>query len=538
MTPDPTSEMLATLRTGLGLEVVPDQANLLPSYERNVGGFERRIGGVVRPRNTDEVVAVVRAANRHQVALHPISGGRNWGLGSRLPVADGAVVVDLGRMNRIGAVDAAHGYMEIEPGVTQAQVHELLQRERLSYLFNVVGSSVESSIIGNALERGVGYFGSRVESVSLTEVVTGAGDVLRLGYSRYPDAQTAMLYRYGLGPDVQGLFFQSNMGIVTRAVLELIPQPAHPAVLVCGIKDPAHLPRLFDGLRELVRDGVIRSAMHIANRARTESSAMPKIHQCVARMGMGSPEVVSRVANELFQAYFRGAWTAVAGALGTSSENRQLLSRVRRRLGSFTTVRLIDGRLLGYAKRLVQPFRALGWVRKQLAMLDAMTPFLEMAQGIPNSAALASVTWPVTGQGDEHTDPDSSSAGLLYCLPVVPLSGDAVRQANTIIDTVFGRSGFTPYITYNVVTRGALEGVINLAFDRTNAEVTRKAHACVMECQVALAKAGFYPYRLSIDAMGEFIHADDPFWSTVSALKKVLDPNGILAPGRYCPREG
>ena len=64
----------------------------------------------------------MRIANRWKVAVYPISSGRNWGYGSRVPAADGCVLLDLGRMNQIVDFNEELGYVTVEPGVTQAQL--------------------------------------------------------------------------------------------------------------------------------------------------------------------------------------------------------------------------------------------------------------------------------------------------------------------------------------------------------------------------------------------------------------------------------
>src|SRR5258708_4909082 len=73
-------------------------------------------------RNEDEVLQIVSLANAHQIPLYPFSTGKNWGLGSKLPVVDGCVLVDLSRMDRIVEVNEAFAYAIIEPGVTQAHL--------------------------------------------------------------------------------------------------------------------------------------------------------------------------------------------------------------------------------------------------------------------------------------------------------------------------------------------------------------------------------------------------------------------------------
>ena len=80
-----------------------------------------------------------------------------------------------------------------------------------------------------------------------------------------------------------------------------------------------------------------------------------------------------------------------------------------------------------------------------------------------------------------------------------------------------------------------IETVINLAFDRNDPERVKAAHACNDELTAAFVRDGLIPYRVGVQSMGQVVDPADPFWQTVGELKKALDPNGIIAPGRYCP---
>src|SRR5260370_42151064 len=105
-------------------------------------------------------------ANEVRLPLYPISPGCNWGLGSKLPVRDGAALVDLSRMDAIHEVNETHGYAVIEPGVTQRMLHEHLKNGQSSYFLSVTGSGAETSILGNALDRGIAHQGPRAEQIS------------------------------------------------------------------------------------------------------------------------------------------------------------------------------------------------------------------------------------------------------------------------------------------------------------------------------------------------------------------------------------
>jgi 4-cresol dehydrogenase (hydroxylating) len=124
---------------------------------------------------------------------------------------------------------------------------------------------------------------------------------------------------------------------------------------------------------------------------------------------------------------------------------------------------------------------------------------------------------------------------MLYCLPFLPLSGRAAREVVDHATSVFAEYGFTPYITLNLVDTRVIDCVINLAFDRNEADRTRTAHSCIERLQAELIKRGYIPYRVGVQTMSQVVRADDPYWQTVRSLKQVLDPHNIIAPGRYCP---
>src|SRR5262245_56982322 len=112
-----------------------------------------RVHAILRPASREEVQQCVRIANRLRVPIFPISSGKNWGYGSRVPTQDG-VLLELGRLNRILDFDEQLGYVTLEPGVTQAQLYAFLRERQSGLWMDATGASPDCSIIGNTLERG------------------------------------------------------------------------------------------------------------------------------------------------------------------------------------------------------------------------------------------------------------------------------------------------------------------------------------------------------------------------------------------------
>ena len=150
----------------------------------------------------------MRAANEHRAPIYPVSTGKNWGYGSRVPPTDGCVLMELHRLNRITDYDEKLAYVTVEPGVTFRQLYGFLREKGSNLMLSVTGSTPDSSPVGNALERGAGSgpYADRAAHVCGFEVVLPSGDIVHTGFGRFPGAKTAKLHRWGVGPYLDGLF--------------------------------------------------------------------------------------------------------------------------------------------------------------------------------------------------------------------------------------------------------------------------------------------------------------------------------------------
>ena len=123
------------------------------------------------------------------------------------------------------------------------------------------------SFIGNAVERGFGHtpYGDHFANVCGLEVVLPGGEILRTGFGGLPGAKAAAVYRWGAGPSLDGIFSQSNFGIVTRMTIWLMPAPEYFQAYFFQSGEEGSLARFIDALRPLRMDGTLRSTVHIVN---------------------------------------------------------------------------------------------------------------------------------------------------------------------------------------------------------------------------------------------------------------------------------
>lgn len=184
-----------------------------------------RASAAVAPDTVEQVQQVVRIANQYRIPLYPISTGRNLGYGGSSPTYSGCVIVDLKRMNRVLEVNEREGYMIVEPGVSFLTLQRYFDEHQVPFLVSTPDPGWGSPV-GNALDHGISYqAGDNFGMVHGLEVVLADGDVLRTGMGGTANSRMWANYRYGFGPVVNGIFSQSNFGIVTKAVFWLVRKP-------------------------------------------------------------------------------------------------------------------------------------------------------------------------------------------------------------------------------------------------------------------------------------------------------------------------
>ena len=534
VTKSKTSPVLRSFADLLGSSRVRYDSDTLASYQRNTGALSRAVDAIVYPTRTDEVQQVVRLANTHRVPLYPISCIKNWGLGSHLPVQDGAVIVDLSGMNRIHEVRPESGYAVVEPGVTQQQLHQFLQSQGLPLTLNATRAGTGTSLIGNALERGIGYGTSQSDALSALEVVLGTGERLCTGFGHYENSPLAHLYRPGVGPSLDGLFAQSNFGIVTRAGVELMPEPSARLTIRSTMLAGTTLSDFVDGLGDLVRSGVIDSVVHLANRVQTERSMAPLLYRALEPSVGADPDRLRAEVNRLLHDGAFGPWNAVCGVGGTAVQLGAKRREIRARLRRCARTSFWSDRAMDVVTKATCAFQRLRFVQDRQIMIRAMAPLYEMTKGVPSDASLDSVSWPTEGQSPGlSNDLDQERTGVLLCLPLVPMEGGRAESMVGEVERTFKRYGLPSALTLNMVGRKVIEFVIAIPFDKREAASRERAHACLREMYDAFMARGYYPYRVGIESMGRVVDPKDPYWHTVRALKRVMDPNGIIAPGRY-----
>jgi len=236
-------DLLTVLAARLGAaHVLTEPADMAAYLAEQRGLYQGRARAVVRPGTTDEVAWVVRECAARGVAIVP-QGGNTGLVGGA--VAQGEVILALGRLDRIRELDAVNGTITVEAGCVLKTVQEAA--ERAGRLFPLSLAAEGSCQIGGNLATNAGgtavlRYGNARDLVLGLEVVLADGRVWH-GLNG--------LRKDNTGYDLKNLFIGSEgtLGIITAAVLKLFPKPRTQVTALLGCASPQHALRAFERLQ-------------------------------------------------------------------------------------------------------------------------------------------------------------------------------------------------------------------------------------------------------------------------------------------------
>jgi len=211
------ASLLKELRKLVGRENVLDGIVDLQTYEYDAWGERSLPRAVVFVHSTAETAAVVKLLAREEVPFVPRGSGTGVSGGSL--ALDGAVVIEMSRMNKLLEIDLPNLCAVVQPGIFTWDVSTALAPYGYYYAPDPA-SQKASSIGGNVAENAGGphclKYGVTTNHVLGLEVVLPDGEVVWLG-GKNP----------GPGLDLTGVFVGSEgtLGIVTAAILRILKLP-------------------------------------------------------------------------------------------------------------------------------------------------------------------------------------------------------------------------------------------------------------------------------------------------------------------------
>ena len=432
---------------------------------------EGRADCVVRPADAAEVQAVMAWAHGAGVSVTPVVAGYNV---AGIAIPQGGIVLDLGRLDRIVALDHDTMTVVVEPGVTFGQLKAHLDAEAPELGYTYPFAPPFTSVMGNALLDGLnnlslphGAMGNWITGVEAvladgTVVRTGSGAVVDSWFSRAPL------------PDLTGLFVstQGTTGVVTRIGLQLVPARAHRRRWFAFAYD---LDAAYDAMRAMARSGSFDDV---------GCMSWPS-----AKMLFGATHGLIRADDDPLAFLF----VDITGATEAELAAREDLGRALLAEAGVESVFEVADLLK---------------LMPQLAKLAELPTTLDFLLDFPGGG----LAW-VGSYGPGRSWVDGAATGM------------ATLEAH----------GFPPFLVARPMAGGHYFVLRFVAcFDKGDPAEVERVRRCMGELADLVLDHGYVPYKASGPAAERILdRAHDGFGALLTRVRDALDPDRRMNPGRW-----
>src|SRR3569833_471254 len=344
---------------------------------------------------------------------------------------------------------------------------------------------MDSQRCPQTLDRGMGFTPTAVhhEQMAGLEVVLANGDIVRTGQFAMdsPSSPSAHLTRLSFGPTIDGLFLQSNLGIVTKLGIALSPQPqAYMAVSVDmpNIEDIEPLIDVFGGLR---RTGILPTSAWICNII-GQTTGVRKYSEWWDKPGPLPEWRIKEIQEELGLGY----WVTKFSLYGPKNIIEAQLGEVKK-----VVARDLPSGRLQYT--LYQGDEGKDGGPGLLEATAVAGPHGGMYVGVPSLFTLQFV---------DFMAPKDRGAHSAYS-PILPLDGKAVLEWITAARGVFESHGQVLVCDFYVHERFSVS-ICMLFYDKTNVEQRTTSEKIIHGLFEEGGKRGFSKYRSHIAYMGSY----------------------------------
>jgi glycolate oxidase len=226
---------------------------------------------VVLPSTTDQVSQILRYCHENNVRIVPRGAGTSLS-GGALPLED-AVLLGMGKFNRILDIDFANRCAVVQPGVTNLGITHAVQHDGFYYAPDP-SSQIACTIGGNIAENSGGVhclkYGLTTNNVLGIEMVLVTGEIIRIGGKFVDQAGYDLL---GVMTGSEGL-----LGVVTEVTVRLKRKPSTARALLLGFSSSESGGQC---VADIIAAGIIPGGMEMMDR--------PAIHAAEAFVHAGYP---------------------------------------------------------------------------------------------------------------------------------------------------------------------------------------------------------------------------------------------------------
>jgi hypothetical protein len=428
-------------------------------------------------------------------------------------------------MKRIIEVNEEYAYAIVEPGVSFFDLHDYIKEKKLKLWISCPAIGW-GSVLGNTTERGFGYtvYGEHSQVQCGMEVILPNGEIIRSGMGALENSNMWALFKgqvatypqgksfiadelRGYGPSIDGLFFQSNLGIVTKLGIHLQPAPMHFMDCAVSLQNEDDLPLLTSTIARLERSGIIQNHASISNSYRQIIFAGPEAWKPMFPYWGTGRAVPDSVLGDMQMDTGIGFWKAEFALYGTKPICEAAWQEVQNAFQSISgaTFKATEHSGPAIDKPLVPSEMA------KLAIPHAGFPVIDPLKLMD-----------IRGKGGAHT-----------CFsPLFPPNGQQLHKWYLRSKKLVEDAGIDYFSDFHVYGRYVIAIIVLIYGPGSGPRVDRLFQELVSDA----AKESVSEYRTHIDYMDEiashYNFNDGAQRRFLQKIKDITDPTGILSQGK------
>jgi glycolate oxidase len=257
------SEIIKKLSKLTNIENVLSEADELRPYETDaLSVYTQTPLAVVLPENTEEVSEILKYCHSENIKVVPRGAGTGLS-GGALPLQD-AILLGLGKFNKILEIDYENKCVVTQPGVTNLGITHAVQHKGFYYAPDP-SSQLACSIGGNVAENSGGVhslkYGTTTNNILGVQMVMMDGTICRFGGKSFDQE----------GYDLMGLICGSEglLGVVTEVTVKILRTPEVVRAALIGFPS---IKEGGDAASEIISSGIVPAGMEIMDKALIEAT--------------------------------------------------------------------------------------------------------------------------------------------------------------------------------------------------------------------------------------------------------------------------
>jgi hypothetical protein len=413
-------------------------------------------------------------------------------------------------MNKIIEVNSEYAYAVVEPGVTFTNLYDYCVKNKLN-VWPSVPSLGWGSVIGNTLDRGTGFTPTAAhhQHISGLEAMLANGELVRTGQFAVSNSRSAHLSKFTFGPSIEGLFLQSNLGIVTKMGIWLTPAPQAYMSCTFDMPDLEDIETLVDIFSPLRRNGLLPNTVYVSN-----------VVEYLGMLGRRSDfwphesPIPDWKVTELQKKFDLGYWTAKFGLYGAPNVIQAHYNELEKIITRTTTKGRLNGNLFSAPD---------GQTLDPSSIPEKEGGFFV---GIPTLWSLPMVKFRLPPSG-------TGIAAHYDYSPIIPSSGAEILSWVRTAKRICEASSFDLFCDFFMHERHVI--FVNMfTFDKTDAVHRRAVKTMFDDLFEEGRRRGYSKYRSHVREMdrvaGLYDFGGGAYRRFVEGIKDAVDQRGILSP--------